>query len=179
MRDEDDVQFESSEEESALSKSSGDLKRLKLKIKETEDKAREYLQGWQRAKADYINLQKSESELKAKALQMGTERVLVDLMTVAESFELAMSNKESWEEAPANWRTGIEYIYSQLQNIFRDYNLEVIDPLNQDFDPKYHHAIGTIPTDKKELVGKVANVLQKGYKLRDKIIKPAQVKTYE
>lgn len=179
MRDEDDVQFESSEEESALSKSSGDLKRLKLKIKETEDKAREYLQGWQRAKADYINLQKQEAETRAQALQLGSERVLLDLIKVAESFELAMSNKPVWEEAPANWRTGIEYIYSQLQNIFKDYNLEIIDPLGEDFDPKYHHAIGTLPPEREEDKGKVANVLQKGYKLRDKIIKPAQVKTYE
>lgn len=172
----DDLEFEPAEEITAEDNLAHKLKSLRDDLKESQAKAAEYLAGWQRAKADYLNLQKSEAEAKAKTRELAQESMLLDLLPLADSFEMAMGNKEAWEQAPPNWRQGVEYIYSQLQNIFRDYNLEVIDPVNQDFDPQFHHAIETVQGGAS---GKVASVLQKGYKLKDKIIKPAQVKIYE
>ncbi len=176
----DDLEFEPTEESGEEITQADKLKSLRTELKDSQTKAAEYLAGWQRAKADYLNLQKTESELRSQSLKLGSERVLLDLLTVADSFDLAMSNKTAWEEAPANWRTGVEYIYNQLQNIFRDYNLEVINPPpGADFNPEYHHAIGTIPITNNFSSGQVASVAQKGYKLGEKIIRPAQVKTYE
>lgn len=176
MSEEDDVKFESSEDEAELRKRSSNDKRLRDKVKESEAKAAEYLAGWQRAKADYINLQNQEAELRTATLNLGREQVLLDLIRLADSFDLAMANKTVWEEVPTNWRQGVEYIYKELQNIFQNYNLEVINPVGEEFDPVKHHAVEAVSGGKS---GTVATVLQKGYKFGDKIIRPAQVKTYE
>ncbi|MDO8183894.1 MAG: nucleotide exchange factor GrpE [bacterium] len=175
----DDLEFEPTEEVIDETAHADKIKKLRIELKDATDKARDYLAGWQRSKADYLNLQKSEAALKNQALKLGQERVLMDLITVADSFDLAMSNKQAWEEVSTNWRQGVEYIYKELQNIFQNYNLEVINPPGGDFNPEYHHAIGTLPAPSPSQSGQVANVLQKGYKLGEKIIRPAQVKTYE
>ncbi len=176
----DDLEFEPTEEGGEELSQTDKLKSLRTELKDSQAKAAEYLAGWQRAKADYLNLQKTESESRGQALKLGSERVLLDLLSVADSFDLAMNNRQAWEEAPPNWRQGVEYIYNQLQNIFRDYNLEVINPsVGAEFNPELHHAIGTIPAEHTGQSGQVAIVAQKGYKLGDKIIRPAQVKTYE
>lgn len=172
----DDLEFEPEEEIASEENLANKLKSLRAELKESQSKAAEYLAGWQRAKADYLNLQKSEAEAKAKTRDLVTEAILLDLLSLADSFDLAMSNKQAWEEAPPNWRQGVEYIYGQLQNIFRDYNLEVLNPVGETFDPYLHHATQTVSGGES---GTIASVLQKGYKLKDKIIRPAQVKIYE
>lgn len=175
----DDLEFEPTDEAAAAAGEAGKLKQLRATLKQTEEKAREYLAGWQRARADYLNLQKNEAEQRQAASRRGAEQVLTDLIKVADSFDLAIGNETVWQSAPENWRQGIEYIYRELQNIFRDYNLEIIDPVGEKFNPLYHHAVGAVPAPTAEQHGQVAQVLQKGYKLGEKIIRPAQVKTYE
>jgi len=174
----DDIQLEPTEaaEVGAIAK----LKRLNEELKYAKKQAAEYLAGWQRAKADYLNLERTTAAAQENARAAGRETILLDLLTIADSFDLAMNHQDVWEAVPANWRQGIENIYKELQNLFRDYNLEVIDPkVGEIFNPERHHAIGTVTTETVDASGTVAMVLQKGYQLKGKIIRPAQVKIYE
>src|SRR5205085_12693654 len=104
--------------------------------------------------------------------------LLADLIPLADSFDMAMNNKAAWEQAPENWRRGIEYIYSQLLSIFRDNGLEAVEPKPvAQFNPNYHESIGTQPAEKEREDGLILEVVAKGYILQGKLIRPAQVKT--
>lgn len=154
------------------------LKKLQAELKACDEERREYLAGWQRAKADYINLKKDLDKERGDYGRLARESILHELLPLADSFELAFANKEAWAAAPANWRQGVEYIYQQLQSIFQHYGLEVIDPLHQAFNPEQHESLGFIAGEEAD-EGRVLEVLKKGYILGGKVLRPAQVKVGE
>lgn len=176
----DEVEFSSTDEEGIEEVSQAKMKKLREELKKaTADKV-EYLAGWQRAKADYINLQNTEDKNRSEIIKYAKEGLLVDLLPLVDSFDMAFANKTVWEQAPENWRKGIEYIYSQLTNILKDNGLEpLVPPPGSDFDPQRHESIGLIETNKKDEDGKILEVVKKGYILQGKLIRPAQVKTGE
>ncbi len=153
------------------------LEKLRQKLKATEAQKQEYLDGWQRAKADFINTRKRDEEHHAQMVKFSNEQLISDLIPVLDSFDMATANKEAWEKAPKEWRMGVEYINSQLLSTLGQYGLTQFNPLGQEFDPKQHDAVETLETDKKEEDNKVLVVLQKGYSLNGKLIRSAKVKT--
>lgn len=150
--------------------------KLKSKIKQLESEKQEYLDGWQRAKADFINTRKRDEETANNFIKFSNERLISDLIPVLDSFDMAMTNKEAWEKAPKEWRLGVEYIYSQLLSIFSQNGLVQFNPIGKPFDPAHHEAVDTIETTEKLDDHKVLDVLQKGYSLNDKPIRSAKVK---
>lgn len=152
------------------------IKKLRSELKTCQKEKQEYLTGWQRAKADYLNLKKDEETRRSEINKFAKADVLNDLIRLADSFEMAFANKEAWENVPENWRKGVEYIHSQLLIVFRDHGLEEINPLGEIFDPSRDESIGFIETEKEEDENKIIEVVKKGYKLNNKVIRPAQVK---
>lgn len=179
LKDKEDFEFEENLEDRAPEgiDLADRLKKLRTELKACHTERSDYLAGWQRAKADYLNLKKENETNRHEVSKWAKEGVLTDLFTIADSFEIAFGNKEAWEQAPENWRKGIEYIYSQLQTIFRDHGVEEINPkLDQKFNPQEQEPVATIATDKKEDDDKISEVIKKGYRLHDKIVRPASVK---
>jgi len=175
-----DIRFEENTEDRAPEAAdlAGKFKKLKAELKACQTERAEYLAGWQRAKADYLNLKKEVEENRGEVAKWAKEGVLADLFSIADSFEMAFGNKEAWEQAPENWRKGIEYIYNQLQTIFRDHGVEEINPkLGNKFDHNEQESIGTVPTENEKEDDEIAQVIKKGYKLHGKIIRPASIKT--
>lgn len=176
---EEELEFEENTEDRAPegAELGGKLKNLRDELKACHTERSEYLAGWQRAKADYLNLKKEGEAGRGEIAKWAKEGVLTDLFTIADSFELAFGNKETWEQAPENWRKGIEYIYNQLQTIFRDHGVEEISPKVGD---KFNHAeqepLSTAPTKSEAEDDEIAEVIKKGYKLHGKIVRPASVK---
>jgi len=174
-----DIEFEENTEDRAPEQAElgGKLKKLRDELKTCHSERSEYLAGWQRAKADYLNLKKEGEAGRGEIAKWAKEGVVTDLFTIADSFELAFGNKEAWEQAPENWRKGIEYIYNQLQTIFRDHGVEEISP---QIGSKFNHAeqepIGTIETKEESEDDAIAEVIKKGYRLHGKIVRPASVK---
>ena len=78
-----------------------------------------------------------------------------------------------------NWRVGIEHIYSELKKIFEEYGMVELGKIGEAFDPSLHHSIGTVHVSDQSKDHQVAEVVQKGYKLGERVIRPAQVKIYE
>lgn len=152
------------------------IKKLKLELKACQKEKQEYLTGWQRAKADYLNLKKEEETRRTDIHKYAKADVLNDLIRLADSFEMAFANKTAWENVPENWRKGVEYIHSQLLIVFRDHGLEEINPIGEIADPARDESIGVIETDKADDENRVLEVIKKGYRLNDKIIRPTQVK---
>lgn len=176
MTPDEDLEFEaeSNEEESRLI--GGDLKKLRNKLKEAESKAAEYLAGWQRAKADYVNFQRETEENRRELLAHAKKPLLLELIHLADTFDLAFSHEESLKGVPENWRLGVEHIHKELIKILEGNGLTVIDPLGQTFNPVEQHSVGGLETDDLNQDNRVVQVLKKGYKLGETIIRPAQVK---
>ncbi len=152
------------------------LKRLQEKLKLCQSEKEEYLMTSQRLKADYANLKRREEESRSEIIKFAREPLLLELLELADTFELAFANKEAWEAVSQNWRHGVEYIYSKLLTIFEQNNLTELNPVGELFDPETQHSIGKIDTKKEEDDHKVLEVVQKGYKIGNKIIRPAKVK---
>lgn len=171
----DDIVLEEEEGEDPINK----IKKLKKELLACKTERQEYLDGWQRAKADYLNLKKDEETKRKDLIKFAKEDLLLELLQIADSFEMAFANKEAWLAAPENWRKGVEYIYSQLTTIFKYNNLLELNPVGQKFNPENHYSIATIPTEDETQDGLVLEVVKKGYTLNDKTIRPAQVKVGE
>ncbi len=154
------------------------IHQLKEKLKQCEKEKQEYLDGWQRSRADYLNLQREEESRRGEIKKYAQIELLEELLPVADNFELAFANQAAWQALPANWREGIEHIYRGLQGIFRQYGLEEIAPgAGEPFDPLHHHSIGTVMIADETGEGTIQEVAKKGYILNGKILRPAQVKT--
>ena len=135
--------------------------------------------GWQKERAEFLNYRKQEDERKASFSEAMRERIIMRFLTVMDSFNMAFANKEAWEKVDENWRRGIEHIYNQLNAIFEEYGVKAIGVEGEPFDPNIHQSIDMMETDKKELEHTVATVIQKGYKLGERVLRPARVNVYE
>ena len=155
------------------------LKKLKNDIKELKKQKEEYLTGWQKERADFANYRKQEEDRKSMFSEAVRERILTRFLTVIDSFNMAFANKEAWNKVDENWRKGVEYIYSQMNTVFEEYGVKPVGEVGEGFDPNIHESIEMVPTDKKENDHKVSDVVQKGYKLGDRVLRPARVNVFE
>lgn len=156
-----------------------DLKACKAENYELNVAKIEYLTGWQKERADFVNYRKQEDDRRANFSESIRERILTRFLTVLDSFNMAFSNKDAWSKIDENWRKGIEHIYTQLNNIFEEYDVKEIGAVGENFDPNIHQSIDMTPTDKKEDNHKISEVIQKGYKLGDRVIRAARVNVFE
>ena len=175
----DDITFEDEDGEGSTLNPAAKIKQLREKLKKSEAERMEYLSGWQRAKADLINARKRDEEDKKDFLKFANEELIGEMLTVLDSFTMAFANKEAWEKVDKNWRLGVEYIYSQLLSTLERFNLMVVDPKGQKFDPSLHISIENVPVTDKAQDGMILEVLQKGYTLNGKEIRAPKVKVGE
>jgi molecular chaperone GrpE len=155
------------------------IKKLREKLRIAEKEKMEYLEGMQRIKADYVNARKRDDEAKIELARYANLAFAEEMLPVIDSFEQAMANKEAWGSVPEQWRVGIESIYSKFLSVFSKNNIVPCAIVGDTFDPAIHHSIQVVPTADKTLESTISSVLQKGYRMGDKIIRPAMVSVYE
>lgn len=171
----DDIVIEDTEEEAAPAEK---IAKLRAKLRACEEEKKQYLDGWQRAKADYANAAKRSADERADIITSANEALIAELIPVLESFAMAMGNTEAWQKVDANWRMGVEYIHGQLVRTLEEHGLATIDPKGAPFDPRIHTAIGEVVTDDPARYHTVAEVVAKGYALGGKTIKSPTVRVY-
>ncbi len=163
------------------------LKKLRADLKECKKEKEEYLTGWQKERADFSNYKKQEDDRRSNFSESIRERILTRFLTVLDSFNMAFSNKETWDKVDENWRKGIEYIYAQLNNVFEEYGVKEIGKIGENFDPNIHQSIEMVATENKEENHKIAKVIQKGYVIGSdpreggtgRVIRAARVNVFE
>lgn len=167
MRDEDDVSIEADEGE-VEKKAEHKIAKLREELKSSQMEKREYLDGWQRSKADYVNLlkrlegdlQSSESRGKIKAVE-----------TLLPAFD-ALERAKEHGDLPE----GFLAIAKQLETAFASLGLEELGTVGEVFNPAYHEALGQDRADSLEMDNVVTVVLEKGWKIGDAVIRPAKVR---
>lgn len=151
-------------------------KKLRAELKKAISEKQEYLAGWQRAKADLVNAKKEFEEQRKRISSFANESMANEILPVLDSFDMAFSNKEAWEAIDENWRKGVEYIHTQLVGILKDHGVEEIKTDGEKFDPMSHISSESIKDGES---GIIARTIQKGYKTKDGVIRPARVVVYE
>ncbi len=125
-----------------------------------------------RLMADFQNFRKRTEKEKSDVYAYANEAIALKLLTVMDNFERALEHKDSPDEAFAN---GMELIFKQLKDVLTESHVEEIEALGAEFDPNYHNAVMMEEKEGCES-NTVSEVLQKGYTLNDKVIRPSMVK---
>ncbi len=181
MKDEEevvtDIDFEPEdtelEDEELLSKDK--LKSLRDKLKLSEEERKKCQDDLQRMKADFLNSRKRLEEQLARDKERATDKLIVELLTLADSFDMAMLDKELWGGMDTRLKTGIEAIQAKLSSILISNNITTISPEGEMFDPNEHEAVSNSPVTDDGDIDKIIAVLQRGYKRNNDIIRPARV----
>lgn len=150
------------------------IKKLRDKLHSCEKEKIENLSGWQRAKADLINLKRTEEDSRRKNVLHAEISLIEDLIPTLQAFDMAMGNKSAWESVSKDWRLGIEYIHSKFLEALKSRGLQIIDPIGEAFDPNIHEAVEMEKIANSE-TNKIVKVMQKGYSLNGKLVSPAKV----
>lgn len=142
------------------------------RIKELED-------SLLRSKAEFINYRKRLEEEQSRLLKYCNEDLIKETLPILDNFERAIKMDDTnLDDEVSKFLSGFKMIYCNLVNILKNYGVIEIDGNNKPFDPTYHEAIMTEKRDGVQS-GMVLEVLQKGYILKDRVIRPAMVKVSE
>ena len=143
---------------------------LEEMIRLAELKAEEHHDAWLRAKAETENVRRRAQEDIAKASKFAVERFAGELLAVKDSLEAALAAEAPSPEA---MRAGTELTLKQLVSAFEKSRLTEVNPVGEKFDPHFHQAISMVEADQEP--NTVVTVLQKGYLLAERVLRPALV----
>lgn len=140
-------------------------------LSEAQDKVARYHDELLRAKAEVENIRRRSQDEVAKARKFGTESFAESLVPVKDSLEAALAQPD---QSPESWKEGVEITLKQLNAAFERNLLKEVAPAEGErFDPHVHQAISSVPSAYPE--GCVAQLLQKGYTIADRVLRPALV----
>jgi molecular chaperone GrpE len=140
-------------------------------LRQAELNAQEHHDAWLRAKADMENARRRAVDDIEKARKFALDKFSTDLLAVKDSLEAALAVNDS--ATLESVKSGVEITLKQLASVFEKNSIKEINPLGDKFDPNSHQAIGMV--DAEGEANTVATVLQKGYSLNERVIRPALV----
>lgn len=141
------------------------------KVAELDAEVDDLLGRLQRLQADFVNYRKRSQKEKAEMVTKGKIDLCFKMLPVIDNFERALNS----EEVETEFAKGVQMIYNQLLKVFADQGIEEIEAAGKEFDPEFHEAIMRVEAEAEES-GTVVEVLQKGFILADRVIRPARVK---
>ena len=136
-----------------------------------DEKYQDLMDKFMRLQADFANYKRRTEAQKTEYVELGVKKVVNDLLPVLDNFERAL---DSIEEKDSTY-DGILMIKNQLTDVLKKEGIVEMKALGEEFDPTYHHAVLTEDSDEYDS-GYVIEVLQKGYLINDKTLRPAMVK---
>jgi len=139
-------------------------------LQEAERKAQEHYDAWMYAKAEGENIRRRAAEDVSKAQKFAVERFSGEMLAVMDSLQAGLSVET---ENVESFKSGMELTLKQLAGVFEKFNIVEVNPVGEKLDPHKHQAIGMIESDQP--ANTVASVMQKGYTLNDRVLRPALV----
>lgn len=167
----DDVDFEPNDELGEAGAAKARLAKLRAELDEALKKRNEYLEGWQRCKADMINAQKEALESSARASARGQDELIIELIPALDGFDMAMQGG-TWQHVDASWRSGIEGIRAHIDSVLKAHRVAIFGAPGDRFDPALHEPLGEAEGGESNTI---ARVLRRGYRTTERVLRPAQV----
>jgi molecular chaperone GrpE len=148
-----------------------DVEALKKAFAEEEAKAGKYLANWQRAQADFINYKRRTEQEKGDIIKLTNAALIFNLLSVVDDMERALDNISN-KLAGSKWVDGIVLIYRKFMAILEANGVSEMKTLGEQFDPSLHEAVVHVEGES----GKIMAVVQKGYMMSNRVLRPAMVK---
>ncbi len=160
------------------------LEELRQKLEDCEKKKEEYLAGWQRTKADFLNYKREETERTGELLKYGSAEIFLKILPILDNFDVAIHlNPASFKEEKSfdnqdkkdKVIKGFLQIRKQLQDFLKEQGVEEIKSVGCKFDPNFHEVVEELKIQDKES-GTIVQEIQKGYTMNGRLLRPAKVK---
>lgn len=150
------------------------IEELQAALVDVSGKAEEYLDGWQRARAEFANYKKRILKENAEIRQVARGEVIKIYLDIVDDLKRALEDKPNQEESNS-WAAGIELIYQKLLTRLETEGVTPMNALGEEFDPTIHEALMTEESDEHES-GQIIEVMQEGYWIGEKVLRPALVR---
>ena len=147
-----------------------DVEGLQARVAEEKEKAQTFMANWQRAAADMQNLKRRMEQERSEVGRLANASLVINLLPLMDDLERALHEVDV-KLAGLTWIDGIRLIYRKFEAVLQNAGVSEIEADGQQFDPNVHEAIGEAPGEE----GKIVSVVQRGYKLGDRVIRPAMV----
>lgn len=169
----EDLEFEPDEELGNLGAAQAKLKKLKEELATVKKERQEYLDGWQRCKADSVNAKKETDIRASRTAEVLREALVHDIIPALDSFDMA-TGSEAWAEVSDGWKSGMELVRDQLLEALKRHGIERFGRVGEKLD----HALHEIAEERDDVAGEagtITKILRYGYKSGDRVLRAAQV----
>ena len=167
------INFEPEEEMSDIGVLQAKLRKMKLELANCKQERAQFLDGWQRAKADSINIRKDAVAEGMRARSRTRDALVHDIIPALDSFDMAVA-VESWSKVDENWRRGMENVRAQLLEALKKSGIQSYAEIGDKFDPALHEIASEVNDNKME-AGTISGVVRRGYRSGGEILRPAHV----
>ena len=161
-------------EEAAEVEEVSELETLHQELEQAKAQAAEYLDGWQRARAEFANYKKRKDQERQELFKLANATLITRLLPIFDDFERAFQTLPR-SLLSFTWIDGVALIYRRLQAILEAEGLTLVETEGQSFDPLLHEAV-TSEESAEYNEGQIIGEVQKGYKLGDRVLRPALVR---
>jgi molecular chaperone GrpE len=161
---------ETNENSQDTSKEAEIMPSMEEMLQQSELKAKEHYDAWMYAKAEGENIRRRAQDDISKAQKFAVERFSNEMLAVMDSLQAALAVQNSTVES---FKDGMDLTLKQLNSVFEKFNITEINPLGEKFDAHKHQAIGVLESEQEP--NTVVSVMQKGYTLSDRVLRPALV----
>lgn len=144
---------------------------IKEELELSKKKEQEYLDGWKRAKADYLNLKRESEQRYQELIKFANAGLILEILPVLDNFKLATQHIPE-EQKKAEWVIGIVHIKKQLEDTLKNLGIETIKTVGEKFNPEFHEAVEKSESGKDGIITKE---VRPGYILNGKVIQVAKV----
>jgi molecular chaperone GrpE len=146
------------------------LEAAKALLQQEKEEAQRFLANWQRAEADFVNYKRRVEQERGEAMRIANAALIINILPVLDDLERALVSLDI-RLVGLTWFDGIRLIYRKLQFVLESAGVSQIEAEGQPFDPRFHEAV--MYGEGEE--GKVVAEVQRGYKLHDRVLRPAMV----
>ena len=146
------------------------LEAAKALLQQEKEEAQRFLANWQRAEADFVNYKRRVEQERGEAMRIANAVLIINILPVLDDLERALTSLDI-RLVGLTWFDGIRLIYRKLQLVLENAGVSQIEAEGQPFDPRFHEAV--MYGEGEE--GKVVAEVQRGYKLHDRVLRPAMV----
>src|SRR2546422_6054016 len=139
-------------------------------LSKAKEEAQKFRDNWHRAEADFQNYKRRTEQEREELRRFGNVSIIINLLPVLDDFERAFASLDS-HLAGLSWFDGMLLIYRKLRQLLENAGVRPIETEGQAFDPRFHEAVAHVEGEE----GKVVSEVQRGYKLHDRVLRPAMV----
>lgn len=147
-----------------------DIEALEQALFEEKERSERYLANWQRAQADFINYKKRAEQEKKETVEFANSELILNLLTIVDDLERAFVSLPP-RLSKSSWIEGIELTHNKLKGILEAHGLTEIKAKGKPFDPRWHEAVMHQEGEEDTVIEEI----QKGYKLKDRVLRPSKV----